>query len=42
MRDKHFRLYSTRGATILPLDLLPDSLTVFSLTFHVNAMVYLA
>lgn len=26
VRDKHFGLYSTRGATILPLDLLLDSL----------------
>lgn len=41
MKDKHFGLYSTRGASILPLDLLLDSLTVFSLVFHGNAMIYL-
>lgn len=40
MRDKHFGFYSTRGAAILPLDLLLDSLTVFSLMFHGNAELF--
>lgn len=41
MRDKHFGLYNSRGAIILPLELLLGSLTVFSLTFHGDAMIYL-
>lgn len=41
VKDKHSGLYSTKSATVLLLDLLLDSLTVFSLMFHGNDMIYL-